>query len=201
MSLTYRIYRGLARAIVALWAPLRVEHGDRIPAQGSAVLIANHRSLMDPILLLAISDRPVLFMAAGYILKLPVIGAILRPLSLPTGSVGALRQALHHLESGGMVALFPEGGVRTADTLEGLGDSAAYLAARSGAVVVPVAIRGAAAVLPPGHYLPRRRPVQIIVGEPTRVGADLKRPQLLAATLGWMAAIAAMSPESSTTGR
>ena len=189
MRLTYRFFRAVARLVCWLWAPMEIYHADRLPTAGPTILIANHRSLLDGFLLVAFSDRPVTFVAAAYLFRIPFVGWVVRQVAVPTGSVPGMRQTLSHLEGGGLVALFPEGGVRTTASLEGLGDSAAYLASKTGAVVVPLAIAGAADVLPLGRYRPRRRKVKLRFGEARTLPQGLKRPALLAATTEWMAEV------------
>lgn len=192
MRLTYRFFRVIARLVCWLWAPMEVRHPERLPKTGPTVLVANHRSLLDGILLVALSDRPVAFVAAAYLFQIPVVGWIVRQVAVPTGSVVGTRQTLAHLGAGGLVALFPEGGVRVTDSLENLGDIAAYVAAKTGAAVLPVAIRGAGDVLPLGRYWPRRRRVQITIGEPRRLPPHWKRAELQAVTIEWMAEVYAL---------
>lgn len=193
MSLTYRLFRTLSRLICWIWAPLEVRRRERIPATGPAILVANHRSLIDGILFVALCDRPVAFVSAPYLFELPVVGWVLSQVSVPTGSVTGIRKTLAHVENGGMVALFPERGVRVADSLEGLGENAAFLASRTGAPVIPVAIRGADDVLPADRRWPRkRRKVELLVGEPRPVPPGLKRDDLLKVTTEWMAEVFAM---------
>jgi len=190
----YRFYRGLARLVVWLFAPLRFENRERLPQQGPLIIVANHRSLLDGFIFVALFRQKVGFLSAAYLFQMPIVGWILRDISVPTGSVAGVRQLIAALEAGGVVALFPEGGVRTEQRLDGLGDIAAYLATKTGAPVVPVAIHGATDVLPVGKYLPRRRPVRLVVGESRRLEPGLKRGALLEATTEWMAEIFAMEP-------
>lgn len=189
MRLTYRFFRAVARLVCWIWAPTDTHHAERLPAAGPTVLVANHRSLLDGFLIVALSDRPVTFIAAAYLFQIPFVGWVLRQVAVPTGSVPGTRRALSHLEGGGLVALFPEGGVRTTASLERQGDSAAYLASRTGATVVPVAIAGAADVLPLGSYWPRRHKVHLSFGLPRALPPGLKRAALLTATTEWMAEI------------
>lgn len=194
MSVTYRLLRGLARLFSWFWAPLEVHHRERIPAAGPVVIVANHRSLIDGVLMLAFCDRPVAFVGAAYLFDIPVVCSVIRQVATPTGSVPGMRQTLAHLERGHMVALFPEGGVRESDSLADLGDIAAFMASKTGAVVVPIAMEGAGEVLPLGKLFPRRRrKVRLLVGEPRTVAPGLKRADLLKITTEWMAELYAMN--------
>jgi 1-acyl-sn-glycerol-3-phosphate acyltransferase len=70
------------------------------------------------------------------------------------------------LEAGEALVLFPEGERRTGPVIEDLHDGVAFLAARTGATVVPVGIGGSASVMPKGTRLPRPRHIHVIVGRP-----------------------------------
>jgi 1-acyl-sn-glycerol-3-phosphate acyltransferase len=191
---TYRILRALARFACWLFAPIEVVGRERIPSTGPVILVSNHRSLIDGPLLFAFSDRPIAFVAAAYLFHVPVVGWFVRQAAVPTGSVPGMRKTISHLEQGHVVGLFPEGEVRNHDSLERLGDIAAFMASKTGATVVPIAIRGADKVIPLGKFVPQRRHrVQLIVGEPRTVPPGLKRAELLKITTEWMAELFAMN--------
>lgn len=196
MRLTYRFFRAVARLVCRIWAPMDIRHADRWPATGPTVLIANHRSLLDGFLIVALSDRPVTFVAAAYLFRIPFVSWVVRQVAVPNGSVPGMRQTLNHLEGGGLVALFPEGGVRTGASLERLGDSAAYLASKTGATVLPITIAGAADVLPLGSNWPRRHQIRLSFGQPRALPSGLKRAALQTATVEWMAEIYATEATS-----
>ncbi|MBS1265709.1 MAG: hypothetical protein MAG471_01563 [Acidimicrobiaceae bacterium] len=62
--------------------------------------------------------------------------------------------------------MFPEGGRQTGDHIVDLFDGTAYLAARTGASVVPVGISGTEEAMPTGSRFPRPARVCVAVGEP-----------------------------------
>ena len=94
---------------------------DRLPADGPAVLVANHPStLVDPILLLAFAPRPVSFLAKEPVFRMPVIGRAARALDSipvyramdgadPRRNAETFARARALLQRGGVLALFPEG--------------------------------------------------------------------------------------------
>ena len=74
------------------------------------------------------------------------------------------------MRQGEVVGIFPEG-TRTPDArFDDLEDGFAYIALRSGAPVVPVAISGTEAVFPPGKKFPKFVKIRVKVGEPFRLG-------------------------------
>jgi len=78
----------------------------------------------------------------------------------------ALRRAQRVLDAGEVLVQFPEGERRTGPVVEGLHEGVAFLAARTGATIVPVGIGGSASVMPKGKKIPRFHRVHLVVGEP-----------------------------------
>lgn len=178
VSLWYRSVRSVIQT--ALWAlgPLHVEGYDRWPADQPVVLVANHSSYLDGFILGAVSPRPLTFFSAARLFRVPVVNWFLRSMgAISTGDLHGLRHALRLLKAGGTIALFPEGGIT--NKLDKYGNGGIFLASRSGAALVPIAIRGADNVLPPNATIPRRRaPLRIVIGTPRKVPPDLTRVQL-----------------------
>lgn len=174
----YRFIRSVTR--MALWTlgPLQVEGNDRLPSGQPIVIVANHSSYLDGPILGVVSPRPLTFFSAAWLFRVPTVSWFLRSMgAISTGNPHGLRHALRLLKAGGAVALFPEGGIT--NKLDKYGDGAVFLASRSGAVLVPVAIHGADNVLPPNAIIPRRRaPLRVVIGNPRNVPPDLTRHQL-----------------------
>ena len=181
-------------AIVALFRPLaRVFTGadivgrERLPLKGPAILVANHASHVDTLLLLTIYpskalDRVRPAAAADYFLANPLIGWFSRHIIgiVPVerkkvgGDVDVLAPARAALAAGDIVVIFPEGTRGDAtDRLAPLKSGVARLAeAFPDAPVAPVWIEGAGRVLPKGKGLPVPLNCSIHVGPPLRWGGD-----------------------------
>ena len=161
--------RGLARALFRL----RVVGLDRLEGLGAAVLVANHVSWLDPVILpLALPRKPA-FLAMEELWRMPGLALVMRaygPLAIPLRrravDTTALRRAAEVLRAGAWLIVFPEGGITPDGSLQPFHRGASMLAARTGAPLVPVAIAGTADALPLGHIVPRRRPVTVFIGEP-----------------------------------
>ncbi len=178
---------------VARWLfHLTVVGAERLPVSGAAVLVANHESWLDPIIVpLALPRKPA-FLAMEELWRMPVIGLIMRvygPLAIPLnrGAVDAtaLKRSLRALQAGALLIVFPEGGISPSGELRPFHRGAAMLAARAGAPIIPIAIHGTAEALPLSRFVPRRRPITVRIGTPIRPAShqreDLERASEAAA--------------------
>lgn len=136
-----------------LWR-LRVEHRDRLPWRGPAVLVANHASLIDILVLFALF-RPFKYVSKQEIFKVPVIGWNMRLnkyVPLVRGSGTSVRRMMElcdaHLDAGSPLMIFPEG-TRTPDgSLKAFKNGAFDLAVRHGVPVYPIVVHGTRRALP-----------------------------------------------------
>ena len=70
------------------------------------------------------------------------------------------------LRRGHALVLFPEGTRKEGREVAELRDGAMFVAARTGATVVPVGVGGSEKAMPPGKKLPRPARIRIVIGEP-----------------------------------
>ncbi|MGH9034006.1 MAG: lysophospholipid acyltransferase family protein [Acidimicrobiia bacterium] len=170
-----RIFYRIAHAVVltpfkAIFR-VRVHGRERVPRTGAYVVAPSHRSLMDIFFTAYITTRRIRFMAKQELFENRFLAWLFTagggfPVERGTADRAALRAAQLALESGEPVVIFPEGTRGHGPEIGDLFDGAAYLAARLGLPVVPVAIGGSEEILASGKVLPRLRRVRIVVGEP-----------------------------------
>ena len=140
--------------IFKLFFRLKVTGQQNIPQDGPFIIVANHSSLLDPVIL-GVSVRPkIIFIAASYLFEIRWLGYLLRKAnSIPVqgeNDISSLKRALKILQQGGVLGIFPEGGVdRQKDDLP-IKAGAAFLATRVGVPIVPIRIKGADKALPRG---------------------------------------------------
>ncbi len=144
---------------------VRVEGKENIPKEGAAILAANHTSLWDAPVILTATKRPMRTMGKAELFDHKLLAPFLRmagtiPVKRGTADLTAIKTALKTLKGGGIFAIFPTGtrvkDGEHADAKAGV----ALIAAKSGAPVIPVAIRG-------GYRIFKR--VTIHVGKPLYV--------------------------------
>lgn len=167
----YRLVRALAHAICALYFRVSVEGADKVPTSGPVILAPVHRSFMDFFVVSQVTRRKVFYMAKDELWRSERLGTFLDSVgAFPVNRSGADRLALERaqgvLERGEALILFPEGTRRTGDVVEDLHEGAAFLAARTGAPIVPIGVGGTAAAMPKGSKFVRPVKVHVVVGEP-----------------------------------
>jgi 1-acyl-sn-glycerol-3-phosphate acyltransferase len=123
----------------------RVEGLENFPLSGPAILMINHIAFVDPIVVLAALPRNVVPMAKIEVYNYPVVGIfpkLWEVIPVRRGEVDreALRKALDVLRAGEVILMAPEG-TRHPSLQEGK-EGVAFVASRSGAPVIPVAVEG-----------------------------------------------------------
>jgi 1-acyl-sn-glycerol-3-phosphate acyltransferase len=124
---------------------------DRIPAEGAAVLVCNHVSYVDAIVIGAAAPRPIRFVMDHRIFKLPLLGWIFRtaraiPIApakedpwLMEKAYVDIAQALHE---GELVCIFPEGQLTRTGDINDFKGGVAKIIDRTKVPVIPMALRG-----------------------------------------------------------
>jgi 1-acyl-sn-glycerol-3-phosphate acyltransferase len=160
-----RFSESFVSGVLSLWG-LTVTGLDLVPRSGPLIVAFNHASLLDgPMIGAAVAPaRRPCFLGKKELFQYPVLGWFLNragaiPLERGTMDMGAMRAALELLAKGGTIGLSPEGTrVKAGETRPPkLGVS--FLAAKSGALVLPARLVGTA-------EFPRRFPLEVRFGSP-----------------------------------
>lgn len=180
----------LAQAQLFPWVRFDVGGLDRIPTDGPAILVANHRSYLDPLAigyLLAKRGRPVRFLGKKEVFDAPIVGDLATALGgirvdRGTGSAAPLRAAEAALDAGEMVAIMPQGTIPRGPAffdpdLKGRW-GAVRLAHATGAPVIPIGLWGTEQVWPRSARTPdvtnvvHPPRVRIRVGDPVPLDGE-----------------------------
>ncbi len=157
---------------------------DKIPEEGAAVLVCNHVSYMDAIVIMAYSPRPIRFVMDHGIFKIPFLSWVFRTAkAIPIASAKDnpwlmeksfvdIAQALHE---GDLVCIFPEGKLTRDGEINEFKGGVMKIVERTPVPVIPMALRGLWGSLlsrdegNPFHRSFRRGPfsrLELVVGEP-----------------------------------
>jgi 1-acyl-sn-glycerol-3-phosphate acyltransferase len=145
------LLRFLSWLLVSVVYRIRKQGEERIPEQGAALIVSNHVSFVDALVLMAISPRPIRFVMDRAIFSTPVLSWLFRQVkAIPIASFKqdpqlveqAFERVAEELRDGQLVCIFPEGRIT---------DSGAILPFRPGVTrilkdnpvpVIPVALQG-----------------------------------------------------------
>lgn len=203
-ELRRRLCRFLLRTIgFTLLAKIDEVQGiENVPAEGPAILMINHIAFIDPIVVLHVLPRQIVPLAKIEVYNYPFVGIFPRlwgviPVRREEFDRRAVQQVLAVLRAGEIVLVAPEG-TRHPQLSRGK-EGVAYLASRSGAPVIPVALEGTPGF--PALRFSRRwkQPgAQVRFGKPFRFKSEFQRPgreELRKMTDEAMYILAAMLPE------
>jgi 1-acyl-sn-glycerol-3-phosphate acyltransferase len=170
----YRLSRLLLRLILRIGFGFRVYGRGNEPAAGPVVVVCNHLSDLDPLVVGAALRRRVAFMAKHELFQVPGVRWWIRacgafPVRRGTPDRQALRTALGILDKGGVLVMFPEGTRGRDRTLRQPEPGAALLARRTGAALLPVAVLGTDVVLPRDAQRLRLGRITVRIGPPLSV--------------------------------
>jgi 1-acyl-sn-glycerol-3-phosphate acyltransferase len=195
---SYLIYESaywLSMCAMTLGFSLRTAGRRHIPCTGPALLIANHQSFVDPVLVGLATRRHLSFLARQTLFRRPALAWLLRHLSaVPIDHEGVgkegIKAILEQLRAGRAVVVFPEGTRSRDGKLQPLRPGVQLLIKRTEAPIVPVGIAGAYDAWPRTQHLPTPAPlflpaeggIAVVVGKPLDAGplAQLPRDRCLA---------------------
>lgn len=164
----YRFARLLCRLVLFILRRWKVEGAENLPPAGGVLVVSNHASYWDPVVVGCALGRQVHFMAKADLFKIPLLGPVIRalgafPVQRGSGDRQAIRRALELLGEGRVVGIFPEGTRSKTGELLDPHRGAAMLALKAKVPVLPVALLNT-----PGL----RGRVRVRVGKPVQLAGS-----------------------------
>jgi len=165
----------LVATVVFRYRRLGLRH---IPKRGAVLIVANHQSYLDPVLVgLAVQDRMVTPLARSGLFKNRLLGALLRalgvvPIAEDGGDVAAIKQGVAQLRAGRIVAIYPEGARSPDGKMRPFKRGALLLIKRSTAPILPIAVSGAHEAWPRSRRFPRVIGARVAVNIGQPIGHD-----------------------------
>jgi 1-acyl-sn-glycerol-3-phosphate acyltransferase len=179
------LLRFLSWLLIHVIYRLRVEGIEKIPERGPALLICNHVSFVDPIVISAACRRPVRFIMDASIFRIPVLNTIFRGMKAipvapqkedPEVYDRAFAVAAQELRAGELVCIFPEGRLTTDGEVREFRPGMLRILKETPVPVIPLALSNlwgsmfSRFATTPWKRLPRRylAKIKLAVGDPVR---------------------------------
>jgi 1-acyl-sn-glycerol-3-phosphate acyltransferase len=195
---SYLVYEGCywaLEALATLALSFRFAGRQNVPRRGPALLIANHESYLDPVLVGLAAPRQICYLARKGLFNHPLFGAFLRTVhTFPVDQEGVakegLKTVLELLKAGEVVLIFPEGERSWDGRMQPLKPGVQLLIKRAQAPIIAAGVAGAFQALPRQRKLPHLSPlfmpatgaaVAVAIGKPQPAAryAEMPRDQLL----------------------
>ena len=145
------IVKGIVKGAIYIWCKIyyrvEVKGTENIPKEGALIFCGNHRSYLDPPLMVVTGKRDMKFLAKQELYNNPFLSFLgwafeAIPVKRDEKDLEAIKKSLKCLKSGECIALFPEGTRNGLEKGQKVKDGVAFFAVRSGAMVVPCGIKG-----------------------------------------------------------
>ncbi len=146
----------------------------------ASVIVANHASYLDGILLTAVLPHRYRYVIKREITQVPLVGFFLRRIgahfvdrSDPKRGAADARRIIQTANNGASLAFFPEGTFLREPGLRRFHNGAFTIATRSNLPLVPLTIRGTRKMLPAHQWLARPGHLAVIIGEPLETSNNM----------------------------
>jgi len=154
------VARPAIRLGARLYLGLTFDGVHHIPSSGPLLIVSNHVTYADPVLITIPVRRRIHYMAWNALFDVPGLAWLIRrlrafPVEIESADPRATREAVRLLQAGEAVMIFPEAGRSLDGRLGRFKPGAFRLACSLGAPVLPVTITGGHEAWPPGRILPR----------------------------------------------
>lgn len=141
--------RTLFRSLVAVFYRFRLSGLENIPAEGGALVVCNHVSWLDALVLMAYSPRPLRMLAYANYVSTGLAGFLARRSNTimitpgrPKAVIESLRNARQALRDGDLIGIFPEGGITRTGHLQEFQSGVLSILKDTGCPVIPAYLGG-----------------------------------------------------------
>lgn len=185
----FYIMKLIATYLLLTFYRVRVVNSHLIPKKGPLIIVANHTSYIDPVVLQVVFPKRVIYMMTSVFYETwgKWFFKLHRCISIKHKGLNkeAIKKGLKVLHENGTLGIFPEGGVSIDGCIHDWNSGIGFLAQKSGVCILPVYISGTFQLFPKGAKFPRIARVKVIFGEPMRFiykkeeGLDRKRWEIV----------------------
>jgi 1-acyl-sn-glycerol-3-phosphate acyltransferase len=170
-SFLWKSLQIVARFLTTMLFDLQVYGVENVPQTGGVLLVANHGSYLDPVLVAVRLRRPVSFLAKSELFENRWFGWLIRalhafPVRQGQGDLAAVRETIRRLEEGYALNIYPEG-TRTEDgQIAPLQRGVALVLRKTNVPIIPVAIDGSFEAWPSKNKIFRPGTIRVLYGKP-----------------------------------
>jgi 1-acyl-sn-glycerol-3-phosphate acyltransferase len=157
----------------SIGCPLSVKGKEHLGKATPMVLVSNHASYLDAVVLMAILPPGFLFVAKYQLLRAPIIRTVIQRVGHITvdredlsKSVSDAKKIEDALRAGSSVLIFPEATFTPVTGLRPFKLGAFKVAAETSRPVCPISIHGTRYILWGDQWVPRRGSISVVIGEP-----------------------------------
>jgi len=168
----YELVVPVGRLWFRIFFRLHVIGLENVPRHGPGLVCGNHCSYLDPMLAAVALPRKIYNVSRKEIYQLPLLGPVIRRLGAvridreSLADKGALQEVLAIMDHGDLCMIYPEGTRSPDGCLQDPHNGAAFLAVKSGAPVVPMAIIGSYECWPRQRRVARVGRITVRIGQP-----------------------------------
>lgn len=168
---TYKLLQPFAKAIAWLLFRPKIVGAENIPAREGVLVVSNHPTYLDPILLAIYAPRPFSFVAKRPLFYLPIVRTFLWltdciPVEQDAPDRRALRLSIQKLREGDALVIFPEGTRSDHGKMRPFQLGPAMIAAEAQVPIVPCGLAGIYEAWRMEAPIPKPVPVAIVFGKP-----------------------------------
>jgi len=170
-SPVWKFLQVIGRVGTTLMFDLKVYGSHRVPRDGGILLVSNHQSYLDPVLLGVRLPRTLSYMAKATLFKIAPFAWFIRslgafPVRQGEGDIRALKEAIERAQEGHALMIFPEGSRSDDENVLPIEPGIALVIRKAKVPVVPAVIDGSIDAWPRDHKLFRSRPIRVLYGKP-----------------------------------
>lgn len=174
-SFLWKSSQVVARITTTLMFDLKVYGIRNVPADGGALIVSNHQSNLDPVLLGVRLNRPLNYIAKSELFEGRVATWLLEsvfnafPLRQGAGDVGAVKETIQRVREGHLLNIYPEGARTTDGNIAPFQRGVSLIIRRAQVPVIPTAILGSFQAWPITRRWCRPSPIRVAYGEPVEL--------------------------------
>lgn len=179
----WKLAQALGRILTTRWFDLKVDGLRHVPRQGGVLLVCNHQSYLDPLLVGVRLNRPLSYVAKAELFENRYFARFLLwlnafPVRQGSGDVGAVKETIARLKDGRALAIFPEGSRTEDGELLPVQRGVGLILRRANVTAIPVVVDGSFHVWPISKSMFQCGYIRLVYGPPMDL-AGLKEQQIV----------------------